>query len=472
MFIASLLKSHLKGLAVQRQTRAQLEELQQRRFRQLVAHCATHSAYYRDIIAERGIDPATCSVEDFPILDKDTVVENFDRIATDPAITWTRVTAFASRGDDDETLMDGRYQVIHTSGTSGRTGYFVFSEDDWARGLAPALRINPFRGRRRRLAFYGIVNDHGAGAGMAMTSNRGLVKLAYDARAFDILKPLDETMAEIDRFKPDILVGYPTALSVIADAQREGRIDIKPSFLQCSGEVVFPQHRQAIEKAFGRPLINVYSTSEHLILGMSRGREDMMLFEENFIFEPRGDHTLISNLCNYTLPLIRYRMNDRLVPGERPAGDTLPYRRIKEIVGRSEGGDLVFHRPSGREERITSFAFGSYSWRHAERIQFHIGPTSCRLDFVPEPGVSADAIEAAVADSLDKLRAMFISRGLSHVALSVGVVDEIAPDPATGKVRAVVVEAVAPAQSEPEAEAETEVDVTDDSTVPVLVAAE
>ena len=51
-------------------------------------------------------------------------------------------------------------------GTSGETGYFVFSHDEWARGIAPALRINPFRGRRRKLAFYGIVSDHGAVAGV------------------------------------------------------------------------------------------------------------------------------------------------------------------------------------------------------------------------------------------------------------------------------------------------------------------
>ena len=441
MFISSLIKAHLSGLAVQRRSRADLEALQLRRFRALVAHCAQHSAYYRAIIAQRGIDPATCRVEDFPVLDKASVLANYDRISTDPAVTWERVSAFAARGDDDETLMDGRFQVIHTSGTSGETGYFVFSGDDWARGLAPALRINPYRGKRRKLAFYGIVNDHGAGAAMAMTSNRGLVRLAYNARGFDILKPVDETLAEIDRFQPDILVGYPTALSVLADAQREGRIDIKPTFLQCSGEVVFPQHREAIEKAFGQPLINVYSTSEHLILGMSRGGEDMMLFEENFVFEPHGGQTLITNLCNYTMPLIRYRMNDQLVPGERRPDDTLPYRRIKEIVGRSEGGDLVFRTPAGREERITSFAFGSLSWRHAERIQFHIGPASCRLDIVPEPGLMPEAADEAIADASSKLRMLFASRGLDHVTITVRLVGTIEPDPETGKVRTVVVDA-------------------------------
>ena len=439
MFILSLLQAHREGLANQRRTRAALEARQRRKFHALVAHCAAHSPYYREIIAERRIDPARCDVADFPVLNKADVVANYDRIATHRSVKWSRIAEYAARGGDSEALMDGRFHVIHTSGTSGETGYFVFSHDEWARGVAPALRINPFRGRRRKLAFYGIVGDHGAGAGMALTGNRGLLRLAYRARGFDVLAEVDATVAAIDRFQPDIVVGYPTALHALADAQRAGRMNIRPQFLQCSGEVVFPEHRQAIEQAFERPLLNVYSSSEHLILGMSPGGgADMMLYEDNFIFEPGEDHTLVTNLYNYTLPLIRYRMNDRLIPAEKPADDPLPYRRVKEIVGRSEGGDLVFRTPDGGEQRITSFAFGSLSWKHAERIQFHVTNDACHLHLVPVPGLPEDGLRHAVADAHSRLTALFAGRSLGHVAISVQAVNAIEPDPATGKVRAVV----------------------------------
>ena len=442
MFIYDLLKAHREGVAAQRRSRAALEALQRRKFRALVSHCAAHSPFYRDIIAQRQIDPTRAEVEDFPVLDKATVIANYDRIATDSSVSWSKAAAFASRGEGDKVLMDGRYHVIHSSGSSGETGYYAFSREDWAKGIAPALRINPFRGRRRRLAFYGIVDDRGAGAGMAMTAGTGLLRLAYEARGFDVLKPIEETIAAMDRFQPEILVGYPSALYVLAEAQRAGRMNIRPEYLQCSGEVVFPQHREAIERAFGRPLVNVYSSSEHLIMGMSRGGgEDMFLFEENFIFELRGDHTVVTNLYNRSLPLIRYRMNDRLIPAGRKDGDHLPYQRVKEIVGRNEGGDLVFVRPDGHEERITSFAFGSLSWKHAERIQFRVTRHSCRLHLVPEAGLGAGQIEEAIADATAKLRVLFRSRGLGHVAISVQAVDAIDPDPKTGKVRPVVVEA-------------------------------
>src|ERR1700754_3116115 len=64
------------------------------KFRKLARYANEHSAYYRDIIAERGIDMATCTPEDFPVLDKTLLMSNFDRIVTDPRITKQGVTDF------------------------------------------------------------------------------------------------------------------------------------------------------------------------------------------------------------------------------------------------------------------------------------------------------------------------------------------------------------------------------------------
>ena len=128
MFVLSLLNAHREGLMVERRTRERLEALQRKKFRTLVKHCLENSPYYRAIIADRGINPDRCEVEDFPVLDKATVIANFDRIATHPAVTWARVSRFAAEGGDDETLMDGRFHVIHTSGSSGRDRVFRLLE--------------------------------------------------------------------------------------------------------------------------------------------------------------------------------------------------------------------------------------------------------------------------------------------------------------------------------------------------------
>lgn len=441
MFVLRLLRAHREALALREQGRSALEALQRERFRALVAHCAKHSRYYREIIAERKIKPERAEVGDFPVLDKATVAAELDRIVTVPGIGHGLVAEFAAQHPEPTARLDDRYYVIVSSGTSGQVGYTVYSDEDWARGLAPALRMNPFQGRPRRLAFYGMARGHQTGVSMALTSNRGPLRLAYHARAFDVGEPAEQVAAAIDRFQPEILVGYPDAFFSLAEAQRAGRIRLRPRYIQCSGETVFPTYRQAIEAAFGRPLLNVYSAAEHLLMGISPGGgQDMMLYEENFVFEIAEDHTLVTNLYNYTLPLIRYRMNDRLVPAAPVPTDPWPYRRVREVVGRSDVGNLVFRGATGAEVRIPALAFAEFSPSYAERFQFRIAPHSCRLELVLDRRLPPEHSQAAVGEAEARLRALFAGRGLAGTAVSVAAVPAIPPDPRTGKLQSVVLE--------------------------------
>ena len=68
-------------------TRAQLEAEKLAEFRQLVRHAHAHSPYYRRIIAERGIDVASCTPLDFPVLTKSLLMRHFDEIVTAPGVT-------------------------------------------------------------------------------------------------------------------------------------------------------------------------------------------------------------------------------------------------------------------------------------------------------------------------------------------------------------------------------------------------
>ena len=110
-----------------------------------------------------------------------------------------------------------------------------------------------------------------SGAAMALTTQRAPLWLAYRTAMFDLLMPPAVAIAAIARFQPDIVVGYPSALQSLAEAQRRGEIDIRPERLQRSGEMVLPSQRQVIEGTFGRPLLNVYSSTENLLMGVAPG---------------------------------------------------------------------------------------------------------------------------------------------------------------------------------------------------------
>ena len=100
-----------------------------------------------------------------------------------------------------------------------------------------------------------------------------------------------------------------------------------------SGEALPPSTRELIERAFGQCLRNVYSCSEHLIIGVREaGSGSMRLLEDELILELRADCTLVTNMFNRVVPLIRYQMNDVLTPVDSDVH--APYRAIAEVVGR------------------------------------------------------------------------------------------------------------------------------------------
>jgi phenylacetate-CoA ligase len=119
-----------------RMTRAQFEAMKLEKFRQLVAHANQFSPFYAELIKERKIDIATCQPSDFPVLTKSTLMANFDRIVTDQRITKQRLAEFLTHSTDPNDLYQKEFQVIHTSGSSGEVGYFVYSQIDWVRAGA------------------------------------------------------------------------------------------------------------------------------------------------------------------------------------------------------------------------------------------------------------------------------------------------------------------------------------------------
>src|SRR5215472_9259346 len=110
-----------------RMTRAQLEEMKLGKFRALARYAAAKAHYYSQVVSEHRIDLERCTPRDFPPLTKAGLMANFDRIVTDPRITKQGIAEFLTRSRDPTDQFLDEFRVIHTSGTSGEVGYFVYS---------------------------------------------------------------------------------------------------------------------------------------------------------------------------------------------------------------------------------------------------------------------------------------------------------------------------------------------------------
>jgi phenylacetate-CoA ligase len=428
-------------------TSEQFEAMKLAKFRDLVRHAAGHSAYYAQLIGEHGIDIERCIPQDFPPLTKATLMAQFDRIVTDRRVTRGGIAEFLGRSRDPADLFLNRFRVIHTSGSSGEVGYFVYSPEDWARGVAQTMRRRRSRTRMRRrgrfgrlrFAYYGAIGGHFAGVTLMRMATRGLARLFVNARLYEVNSPLSETIAALNEFQPDILTGYTGALTILAAEQRAGLLRIAPLTIGTAGESLSATDRRTLVEAFGCEATNGYGSSEHLLMGFALpGDTSMLLPDDDLIYEPGEDHTLVSNLFNYTLPLIRYRMADVLRPVARKSDPHSPYLEIRSLVGRTEQVPQ-FTNQEGKADFISPHTINEIFVAGVARFQMQLtGPES--FDFVVclDPALSAAQAAQALRGLEERLREILQQKRMSNVRSTVRVVDHIPVNPQTRKFQLII----------------------------------
>ena len=201
----------------------------------------------------------------------------------------------------------------------------------------------------------------------------------------------------------------------------------------------FRRKRKRIWSAiFGVRVMNGYASSEHLYMGMSLpGAEGLHLLEDDLIFELHSDHTCVTNLFNEVLPLIRYRMDDVLVPetsGESP----YPYTRIREIVGRQEDA-LEFTNEHGQPDFIHPIVIVELVIPGLEAWQIVLeSKTAFRFRACYQAQLSET--ERAETQRLirEKMNSLLLEKQMSNVRFTVEEVRSLAPDAFSGKFRLVV----------------------------------
>jgi phenylacetate-CoA ligase len=425
-------------------TRAAFEAKRLQKFRAFVRFAQQHSPYYDAIMRERGIDPTTATPEQFPVLTKTLLMANFDTIVTDRRVTKAAIAEFLTRSKSPTERFLNQYTVIHTSGSSGEVGYFVYAPADMVRGAGMGRRAQrPTLARKRRnrgryrVAFFGATDGHYAGVTMVSQIRRGLMRLFLKTALFEVNSPLPEVIAGLNAFQPDMLLGYTTALKILAEKQREGVLAIAPLLITASGEATTRGDKDVLEQAFGCGVMNAYGCSEHLGMGGALpGSEELVLYDDDLIFECREDHTLVTNLFNHTLPLIRYRMADTLKPLQTDAHR--PYLVVENLIGRNEL-QPVFTNREGVKDFISPHTINEVFVSGVTRFQMHLtGDASFRF-LVCVDRTLPEAGKAAARMGVEKrLREILAAKRLDNVQFSVEEVDDLPVNPRTRKFQLIV----------------------------------
>jgi phenylacetate-CoA ligase len=384
-------------------SREELLEHQRRRFDELIAHAVEHSAYYREVLGSG--EP--------PILTKQTLMEQWDRIATDPRLRRDQVAAHAAGAHAAEPYL-GEFQVFSTSGASGLRGLFVYGSRDWEVAVAHTMRAVARTGARPGERTIGI----GAPPGVHM-SQRIFTRLqsAGDVPRLSALTPLPEMVAALNDFQPEVLFGYPSVVALLAGEQMVGRLRIAPRLMALGSEPLTIEVREKVQQAWGFDPGEYYAATEAPTLGSSTPDHPraLELFEDQFVVEIVDDHdrpvapgttgakVLVTNLENLTLPLIRYELADRVTESPEPNPAGRPYRHLAGIDGRT-ADTLTFRARDGGTVDVLPLRLGApfAGLPHVHQFQIVHEPGRLEVRLVLDPR-AAQQTPAIVREAVQRV---------------------------------------------------------------------
>ncbi|MBD9450376.1 phenylacetate--CoA ligase family protein [Rhizobium sp. RHZ02] len=325
-------------------SRDKLRAFQRERLQSILRHAVQASPYYRetlgDLVARRT------AFGEYPILTKRALMQNFDRIVTDPRLSRGAVDDHLS-GEHPGAAMFGEYRVAATGGTSGERGFAVFDQEGWLSAIANTLRFQKMVGIDEDTNSMGIF----ASSPVHISHRIGaeIRALRPSAPRLNVLMPLSEVVSGLNTYQPQVISTYPSYVKVLANEQLAGRLHIKPRLIRTSAETLTEDVRRLAAKAWGAVIANSYTCTEAGAMGheceLANG---LHLAEDAFVFEvvdangrpvpngTRGAKLLVTSLTNRVLPLVRYEISDVVTLATEPCRCGLPFWRIASIDGRAE----------------------------------------------------------------------------------------------------------------------------------------
>lgn len=406
-------------------SREELFEIEWRKLKKLLSHAFENVPFYSERMKEAGCIPNDISsMDDFtklPYLTKDDIINNQDSLL--------------ARNFPRETLVSDS-----TGGSTGRNISFYEDKDELSHRFATTIRTDSWANLNlgdKYAQIWGSPIDSGKAAPFRRWIDKLLLRRLFIS-SFNLSdSDLGRAVEHIQRFKPKVLIGYPTPLHRFAQFIAENNVGtLGIQSVISSAETLFDFQRQEIEEKLDCKVFNRYGCREFGVIAAEceyhKGlhiQSDRLLVEfiDNGKEEKEMHEIVVTDLHKYSMPFIRYRIGDLGLATDEtcPCGRGFPL--IKRIAGRTF--DMII----GTSGHFVSGTFWTLLFRTVPGI------TTFQ---VYQPDRTSLKIQLQVNDmfdgkSLDRLRARVRERCGAGMDTDFKVVPEITPGP-SGKHRFVI----------------------------------
>lgn len=348
---AELQNAYLKGVRRLHWDAGRLAAERERRLRALLAHAADRSPFWHERLI--GVDPATFTEADLPslpVLSRDEMMAEFDRLVTVPGLTAERVNEHL-QGLDRDRYLDAEYRAIRTSGATGTEALHVYGWDAFVTFVMQGSRWTGRRGEPADAVLAQVFScspQHESGIFHAFSTfdSGGPTSYCFSGGMAlpDLVASLNSTESTVEA-----LQGWPSTIRLLAQEALHGRLSFKPSWVSVAGEVCRPQVRDAVRAAWGIELSEFWGCSEGTYAfpcGVGEGMhvaDDLVILEavdeegRPVPFGQPADRLLLTNLYNRDQPLIRYDLADAVTMIDEACPCGCAHRRITDVRARIDG---------------------------------------------------------------------------------------------------------------------------------------
>lgn len=247
----------------------------------------------------------------------------------------------------------GRGTVLNSSG--GSTGVpvkFYQDQEYLTGGLATKMLLYEWAGRdpaAKMVKLWGAERDLVKGGKGWKQRAADFVGNIITVNAFRLSpERMKDYVVQINICRPVCIEGYAESLYEFATFIENNQLNIiPPATIVSSAGTLHPHMRERIEHVFSAPVFNRYGSREAGDMAAEcERRKGLHVFGETTIIEIVDENggevnegeegeILVTNLTNYTMPLIRYRIGDRAVRGGPTCACGRPYSLLEKIVGRT-----------------------------------------------------------------------------------------------------------------------------------------
>jgi phenylacetate-CoA ligase len=339
-----------------------IERLQNVRFRKLITGAYEKSPFYRNLYNRAGVNirqvQTVGDIKQLPIITKADLRDNVDDMFIGQRFNQVKAYTSGTSGSPLQVYRDYRSMV-----------------EEWAYqwrqrinfGHLPGDRVVVLRG-----------DLHPSQFERYDPFTQTLYLSSYHLRS----ERADWYHDKIKNFAPQAMYAYPSSAESLANLlQALGKTVVVPRIFT-SSETLYAHQRSKIEQTFSGKVVDWYGNAErNVALEQSADGwyDELPLYSLN---EYHDRYTVGTSLINFSLPLIRYRVDDVIQLDSSNRDKPMGRRRVRSIQGRN---DDVLLLPDGSRVSMIWGAFDRVPYlNRAQIIQEELSVFHLNLVVCPE----------------------------------------------------------------------------------------